>query len=369
MATPVNKRHEEILKSIYYSPSEPASFSSVDRLYREANSRDPTINRSIVESFLAGELTYTLHRRIVRRFKRNPIIADFHTDQAQADLIDIQKFAPSNHGMRYILTVIDVFSKMAFAAPLKSKKSGHVAHAFVDLFQVYRPTKLQTDEGKEFTNKEVQQVLKDNFITFFIAKNEVIKCAVVERFQRTLMSKIQKFMTSKGTSSFIEHLDDFVRAYNDTYHRSIGMTPFQAANHESSYISRKLYGFDSRRQRLKSSIRKNPRLGIGTHVRVPYRKHQFEKGYKQNFSDEIFTIDNSNRMTTYPFFSLKTYDGRDIPGKFYSQELATVRDNDHYRVRILREKGRGRSKQFLVEFENLSDPPRWMKSSDLLPIS
>lgn len=364
-----SSNQEQLLRKLYYSPSEPASFSSIDRLYREANTRDPSITRANVESFLAGELTYTLHRRIVRKFRRNPVVADRHTDQAQADLIDIQKFASSNRGNRYILTVIDVFSKLAFAAPLANKKSKTVADAFAHLFRVYRPSKLQTDEGKEFTNREVQQVLKDNFITYFLAKNEIIKCSIVERFQRTLMTKIQKYMTSKGTHSFIDYLDDFVRSYNDSYHRSIKMTPFEASRCDEHAVFKNLYGFSNRRHMLKQAIASKRKHTVGAYVRVPFRKSTFDKGYRQNFSDDVFTVTRVNQWQKNPVYSIKSYGGLSVPGKFYAQELQTVEDNDRYRVRILREKGKGKNKQVLVEYENLADPPRWIKASDLLPIS
>lgn len=366
--TGLNDRHYQLLKSIYYSPGEAASFSSVDRLYREANDRDPTITRSDVEKFLSGQLTYTLHRRIIRRFPRNPVVSDHHTEQAQADLIDIQKFSKSNHGFRYILTIIDVFSKMAFAAPLKNKKGETVAAALRDLFHTYRPSKLQTDEGTEFTNRHVQLLLKDNFIRFFLAKNEVIKCSIVERFQRTLMTRIQKFMTANGTHAFIDHLDDFLRAYNDSYHRTVKMSPREAAHADSGIVFRNIFGVNDRRQLLKSALRKRHKLDAGSFVRVPYRKHAFEKGYRQNFSDDIFTIEHKKHGNRRPTYAIKTYEGEKVSGSFYPEELQKVEDNDVYRVRILREKGKGRNKQVLVEYENLNEQPRWIKASELLPL-
>ena len=146
----------QLLKKIYYDIENPASFSSYDRLYHEARKYDPKIKLSDVKSFLAGELTYTLHRRVVRKFTRNPVIANRHGEMCQADLIDIQKYRRENSNIGYILTCIDCFSRFAYAIPIKTKSARDVTAAFVSLFQRYRPVKLQTDEGKEFTNTMLQ---------------------------------------------------------------------------------------------------------------------------------------------------------------------------------------------------------------------
>ena len=82
----------------------------------------------------------------------------------QADLADMQDLPRDNKGHRYILTVIDVFSKFAWAIPVKDKGSKSMLDAFKELFRVRErvPNKLQTDMGKEFLNKEEQNFLNSN---------------------------------------------------------------------------------------------------------------------------------------------------------------------------------------------------------------
>lgn len=372
---------EQLLKSIYYDAANPASFGSVDKLYREAIINDGTITRRDVEDFLAGQLTYSLHRRIVRRFTRNPTVADHHGYQAQADLIDVQKYASANNGVRYILTVIDIFSKLAYAIPLKDKRGGTLAAAFTELLKIYRPSRLQTDEGTEFTNRLVQKVLQDNFVHFFIAKNEAIKCAVIERFQRTLMSRIHKYFTSKGTRKFVDVLDDFIGSYNTTVHRSIKMRPIDAMDHaQKETVFETLYGAPDRRSLIKKRIaasrqRKKKedvnRRQTGNIVRIPQLKNIFSKGYRQNFTDQLYKILYENKSGQRPIYKLASADdgGREIPGTFYPEEVQKVTSDDLYRVRILRERGKGRNKEVLIEYENTNSPPRWIKASDLQSIA
>lgn len=369
------KKFDSLLRNIYYDANNPASFSSVDKLYREACSRDDRIKRSDVENFLSGEIAYSLHRRIVRKFKRNPVVSEHHAALAQADLIDVSKFSKFNSGHNFILTVIDAFSKLAFALPIINKSGDNVRQALSVIIKnhSYQPASLQTDEGKEFLNKKVQQLLKENFIHFYVAKNKQIKCAIVERFQRTLMTKIRKYFTANGTRHYLSILQDVVDAYNNTFHRSIGMTPYEACMKENKLaVFHRLFGFSNNRDLIKSKMMKQQAsLRPGQHVRIPHKKHVFEKGYRQNFKDSIYTIINANdRVSKKTFYKLKTFEGDVVPGRFYREQIVPVSNNDIYRVELIGSRGRGKSKQYRVRYHNFpKSPPVWIKASDLIPLS
>lgn len=347
--------NHEILKSIYYDVTNPASFSSVDRLLREAKQRDNSITRSDVERFLSGQLTYTLHRQIRRKFKRNPIVANNYEELAQADLIDVTKYKEVNNSMCFILTMIDVFSKVAFAVPIKNKSGPVVASAFESILRTYRPSMLQTDEGKEFLNKHVQELLRKNHIHFYTAKNERIKCAVVERFQRTLLTKMHKYFTSKGTNTFIDILPDLITSYNNTHHRSIKMTPNQAKVADRDIVFRNLYGASNERELLKRAAQQREKYKVGQTVRVPEQKNPFAKGYQQNFTDEIYRVKSVNKSQGKQRVVLANYKGERVPGTFYPEEVQKIEDNDKYRVIVLGERRRGRGKQYLVRYVNFPD--------------
>lgn len=362
----MSKSSEQLLREIYFDVTNPASFGSVNKLYRSAVEIDPSINRSDVENFLSGEFAYTLHRKIVRRFRRNPVVANFHTELAQADLIDVIKYSDENDGYRYILTMIDVFSKLAFAIPIKSKSAVDMESAFQTLFVSYRPSNLQTDEGKEFTNIRVQKLLKANLVHFYLAKNEVIKCAVVERFQRTLMTRISKYFTSKGHHRYIDVLHEFISSYNNTYHRTIRMTPSQATVAETSVVFMNLYGYKNERDMLRDEYKRNPKHEVGTSVRVPKLKNIFEKGYRQTFTDEIFKIDSQNTSQQEPVYKLKDHRGKVIPGTFYEKEVQKVAANNLYRVEVLGKRKRGRVTQIRVRYINFPEvQPEWINESNI----
>lgn len=357
---------DTLLRSIYYDIKSPASFSSAEQLYRAANKTDSRVTRHDVQNFLSGEIAYTLHRRIVRKFDRNPVVATHFKHLAQADLIDVSRYKEYNNDFTFILTLIDVFTKFAFAIPLKSKSGTNVSEALDTIFRQYRPSSLQTDEGREFTNNQVQNLLKEYLIDFYLAKNERIKCAIVERFQRTLMTKISKYFTANGTTRYLGVIQDFIDTYNNTYHHSIKMTPLQAISAPPSDVFRNLYGFSSHRDMLKVKSRKDVLKQVGKRVRIPQHKNRFQKGYMQNFTDEIYTISNTNNAAKKPVYQLKDYKGGIIKGNFYPEELQVINNHDTYRVSVLRERLNGKRKEYLVQYTNFPNlSPEWIPAVNL----
>ena len=81
-----------------------------------------------------------------------------------ADLIEMQKYSKWNKGVKYLLMVIDVFSKYGWIVPLKDEKTESVSTAFDEIFKTSKrkPTMLWTDKGSEFISKHFKEFLKKN---------------------------------------------------------------------------------------------------------------------------------------------------------------------------------------------------------------
>ena len=152
------------LKELYYDPKDPGSYGGVEKLYRSAKAAGiKNISRDKVKKFLTNQQSYSLHKPARRNFTRNPTYAKGIDHQWQADLADMQGLKKENDGYNYLLTVIDIFSKKAWVIPIKNKSAKELFSAFKQLFaesHPRKPTRLQTDAGKEFLNKEVQRFLK-----------------------------------------------------------------------------------------------------------------------------------------------------------------------------------------------------------------
>ena len=90
--------------------------------------------------------------------------------------------------------------------------------AFDVIFKLGRqPIRLQTDRGTEFTNRVFQKFLKENNVHFFTTYNDETKASIVERFNRTLKTKMWKYFTHRETLTYVDVLPDIVASYNHTF--------------------------------------------------------------------------------------------------------------------------------------------------------
>ncbi|RWS11524.1 hypothetical protein B4U80_07960 [Leptotrombidium deliense] len=180
------------------------------------------------------------------------------------------KVASQNKGFKYILTVIDVLSKFAFAVPLKTKKPEQVLKSLKDIFRFRKPVNIQSDKGKEFVNKIMENFFKKQGMNHYVSQNEDVKCAVVERFNRTLKSKLFKYFTANDTTTYVDVLNEFVQSYNNTVHSSIKMKP-KDVNIDTDHIAFKnLFDGKTKREMLLKNI--EPKLMQGDNVRISKNK-------------------------------------------------------------------------------------------------
>ncbi|GFT87162.1 uncharacterized transposon-derived protein F54H12.3 [Trichonephila clavipes] len=196
--------------------------------------------------------------------------------QYQADLVDMQSLSKFNDGYRYLLTCICVLSKYAWAIPLHDKNAKTVVSAFEQIFSERVSLKLQTD-------------------------------------------------AEKNTKRYIGVVDKLVYSYNNTWHRSIQMTPASVTETNQSQVWENLYGKQNNKKVNKSNYRLNDT------VRISKEKLLFEKGYEQNWTREIFTIHDIIRKNPI-VYKLKDLAGEVIRGTFYEQELQKVTHSGYYPI-------------------------------------
>ena len=218
--------------NLYFNARHPASFGGQRRLLGAVSKDKGTQEET--KKWLQGQRVYTLHKPARKRYntRRYKVIGPYWL--WQADLVETIPYEKVNEGFRYLLTVVDVFSRKAWARPLKRKTGASVRTAFDDILQNEgrAPRKLQTDQGKEFENEIFQQYLNAHHISFFTIKSQ-FKAALCERWNRTLKEKMWRYFTHTGSYRWVDVLQDLVSAYNDAQHRSLNggkMTPNEAAD-------------------------------------------------------------------------------------------------------------------------------------------
>ena len=100
---------------------------------------------------------------------------------------------------------------------------------------------VQNDKGAEFLNLTFQSMLHRHGIKFYTSENENLKAAVVERFNRTLKTKMFRYFTYANTRRYLDVLDDLLHSYNNTHHRSIGMAPSEVNADNEDVVRARLY--------------------------------------------------------------------------------------------------------------------------------
>ena len=172
------------------------------------------------------QLADELHKPIIRKFEKRKVYSAFKDNIWVADLADMQVISKFNKGLRFLLCVIDIYSKYGWVVPLKDKKGVSIVNAFQSILKKSnrKPNKIWVDKGGEFYNRSMKSWLEKNDIEMYSTHNEG-KSVVAERFIRTIKNKIYKYMTSISKNVYIDKLDDIVHKYNNKKHRTIKMKP------------------------------------------------------------------------------------------------------------------------------------------------
>ena len=233
----------------------------------------------------------------------------------------MSSLARFNKGYKFLLTCIDVFSKFSWVVPLKNKSEETLVNGFQSILDLGRsPEKLQTDKGTKFLNRNFQSLLKVNSIHFFTTNSE-LKVGVVERFNRTLKTSMWKYFTAKNNRVYIDILQDIVRGYNNSYHRSIGQASASVSLLNVGQVRRKLYG-----NSWAKPVREL-KFKLGDQIRVSKSHRTFKKGYLPSWTQEIFTV-TKIILRVPPVYRLRDYADNETEGVFYAEELQKVHKSD-----------------------------------------
>lgn len=277
------------------------------------------------------QLIEELHKPARINFKRRKVIIKSFLDLMQADLVDMKEYEKENSGYKYILVVINCFSKYVWTFPLKTKTAKEVAQALEKVFKIQKPIHLCTDSGGEFIGKEVQNLVKKYNVIHYVVYSEK-KASIVERVNRTLKGMMWKEFHMQGSYRWLDLLKKIVNIYNNKKHRTINLKPSEVtqAKHEKLLL-KTVYN--------KIKITSKPKYKIGDHVRISKLRGVFDKKYKPNWSTEIFTI-RKVQLTDPVTYLLQDENKQNIKGGFYELQLQKVKYSDVYLVeKVLKRKG------------------------------
>ena len=219
----------------------------------------------------------------LRNYPTNKIMIKSIDDTWSSDLLDMNDYGPKNNrGYRYILVVIDNFSKFGWTIPLKNKYAQSITDAFSEIIKSSngKPNLLETDDGKEYVNKFFNEFLNNNKIKRYSRYTD--KGAVfAERFNKTIRNLLKKPVFEKGRADWISELPSVIKKYNNTIHNSIKMTPVQASKKSNEKLV-----FSNLQDRR---VRQKPKFKLGDLFRTADIKRVFCKGDSTNWSYKLYT--------------------------------------------------------------------------------
>ena len=318
-----------------------------------------------------------LHKPVRRNFRKRRVIVKGIDEIWCSDLVEMQKFAKWNKGYRYLLMVLDIFSKYGWIVPLKNKKGESVADGFKKIFTEGRastggargasPSKLWVDKGSEYYNTHVKNLMKSKGVEMYSTENEE-KSSVCERWNRTIKTMMWKQFTIQNNTQYLDILPSIVEKYNNRKHTSIKMTPVEASlKKNEDEVFENLYEGQAPRRRLAEARRAplqtpRPKFSVGDRVRITkFKRKVFDKGFTPNWTEEVFVVDEIKYADPITC-KLKYLLGEEIKGTFYEQEMMKAKQ-EIFRIEKVIRKSKGKA---LVKWSGYPGKfNSWVDESDL----
>ena len=283
-----------------------AAYGSVRNLAKAAK-----LSPSKVREFLHSKTSYTRLTQATRKFKRMRAFARFKNEVWCMDLAYVDKLAKDNNGVKYLLVRQDLFDRTVDAKGMKTKDSKETVKTFSKMItKKNRPKKIWVDQGTEFAG-EFKNFCSAEGIEIYSTMSET-KAAFAERTIRSLKNILYRYMEDYGYK-YIHKIPQFIATMNSRNNRSIDMKPNHVKNSDFMPI---LYSKPLREY-------KKPKFGIGDRVRISKYDLPFRKGYKPEFTQEIFEI-VAIATKKPPTYTINDEQEEVIRGKFYEKELIRV---------------------------------------------
>ena len=321
----------------YYSHEDYAgALLGRDKLYPAIRDKFAGISKSAVEKFLANSETNQIHKVAPRVAASRPVVPTRPNARWCVDLVNIAN--ADDRVLFVLLTCVDSFSKFASARIVSDKTAASAARAMKSIIAGagMAPSVLASDRGGEFTGKEFQGLLRQYGVKHLVSEAySPTQNAVVERFNRTLKSMVNKWLTHvNGVVIDDSTLQKLISNYNNTVHASTKRKPIDVAG--NMFVG-EVYARLARRARriVEDSEHTYPRLRVGDMVRVHRRtgsewraKTQFKKyGYRRQWSVELFKVAEFTRKYAGKAALYTLYDvapGSLVSRRFLRSDLSRV---------------------------------------------
>ena len=194
----------------------------------------------------------------------------------------MQLISKFNKKIRFLLCVIDIFTKCAWIIPLKDERGITINNDFQKILDESnrKPNIIWIDKGSKFYNRTMKSEIEESEIEMYSTHDEG-KSVVAERFIKISKNEIHKYITSISKNMYIDKLNDIVNKYNNIYHTTIKKNPSVL---NQAYIL----------TLNKENNKEGSKLKVGDIVRISKYRNIFAKGFVPNWSEEVFVVKKVN---------------------------------------------------------------------------
>ena len=287
-----------------------------DSLFNRISSEYIGVSKLKVQDYLARREEWTRRRKRNTKGIQKPLFFSKPFERFQVDLTMLGKpdgpIPRANHGYKYIIVVIDWFSKFVVARPMKSKSAINTSRVMYEILHSLPrlPNSVQSDNGSEF-GKEFTDMLRSHGIIHIKSRPySPTSQGLVERFNDTMKTRLGTLMNMNHTKQWVQYLDQVIDSYNSTKHSVTGYTPYEVMNNPdirmrvSKKLSDNAIGMESD-DPISSRL---PKIRIGDYVRIALQyetpsinrtQKRYKRATKYNWSQKIYRVDGISEQGYY----------------------------------------------------------------------
>lgn len=279
------------LEKYYKQFNYPASSTFLKQLKNEGLK----VTKQQVDDFIKS-CTEQQQTTITTEKKRDlgKIVAFYPLSLIQMDIFDLAKYYRDNQGYKYILCIIDVYSRKVWCYKMKNKDNNNVFESFQKFMndsdlKKYTPTILMSDNDSTFINDKFQQILESNKIIHQPNKlNDHHALGLVDSFARTLKKTFTRLFLQHNNTNWISELDEVIKNYNGMSNSALKNIKPNNAFSEQNH--RKIYDINYEKS-LQNNVTSD--INVGDKVRIKLTG-TFRKGTESRYSDDVYTVKKVN---------------------------------------------------------------------------
>lgn len=264
------------------------NYPSVDKLYKILKSEgNNDITRKDIKNFLEKNEVQQLKESKESKLKDGHIIAVSPNVQYQLDIYYMMKYHKKNKGFKYILALIDIFTRQVYVEKMKTKEVDEVIKSLDKLFQKSGyPFVITSDSDSTFLSDECQAYFKKHEINHnTVPIGDHKSLGLIDRFARTLKTILHKRFLIHNTTNWIDVIDTIVDQYNNTPHSGIDdIAPNDATLPDN--LS-KIVELNNEKREDITTFKNDFEVGDKVRIKITDPFHKKTEGI---WSDEIYTI-------------------------------------------------------------------------------